>query len=162
MITPYYTYDPATKRLTRADDPAKIDGRTVVHPSAAQYAAIGAHPLANPMPPAPTPPEGMVAVFDGYEESGGKWVQKYRFDDAPPPPPKVYSTADAIEVLMKEEVWPQCRAWIEERGLLDLVLVTKEFSSDLENFDLVIGGLQQLLGWSDDKVAEVLAQAEIG
>lgn len=29
MITPYYTYDPATKRLTRADDPATIDGHKV-------------------------------------------------------------------------------------------------------------------------------------
>lgn len=164
MITPYYTYSEITKRLSRADDPATIDGRKVVHPSAATYARMKppAYQLANPMPPAPTPPEGKVAVFDGYEESGGKWVQKWRFDDAPPPPPKVYSTADAIEVLMKEEVWPQCRAWIEEQGLLDLVLVTKEFSSDLENFDKVIGGLQQLLGWSDEKVVEVLAQAEVG
>ena len=156
-----YTYSETTKRLSRAADPATIDGRKVVHPSAAMYATIGAYQLADPMPPAPTPPEGKVAVFDGYEVQNGEWVQKYRYDDAPPPPPKVYSTADAIEVLMKEEVWPQCRAWIEEQGLLDLVLVTKEFSSDLENFDLVVGGLQQLLGWSDEKVSEVLAEAEV-
>lgn len=162
MITPYYTYDPATKRLSRASDPATIDGRKVVHPSAAMYAKIGAYRLADPMPPAPTPPEGKVAVFDGYEESGGKWVNKYRFDDAPPPPPKVYSTSDLIYALMSRGVYDQCRQWIEEKGYRDLILATKEFTDDLESFKTVKEGLQELLHYTDEQVAEVLAEAEVG
>ena len=178
MITPYYTYDPATKRLTHADDPATIDGRLVVHPSAAMCAKIGAYPLADPMPPAPTPPEGKVAVFDGYElaliepedyvpgisepPSEMHWVQKWRFDDSPPPPPKVYSTSDLIYALMSRGVYDQCRQWIEEHGLRDLILATKEFTDDLENFETIKRGLQELLHYTDEQVAEVLAEAEVG
>ena len=87
----YYTYSPITKRLTRADDPADIDGALVVHPSREQYATIDAYPLADPMPPAPMPPEGKVAIPDGYElatnpsKGGSHWVRKYRYDDAPAP-----------------------------------------------------------------------------
>ena len=162
MITPYYTYSDETKRLNRADDPAIIDGRKVVHPSAAMYAKIGAYKLADPMPPAPTPPEGKVAVLDGYEESGGKWVQKWRLDDAPPPPPKTYRTDFLIYELMKRGVYAQCRQWIEEQGLRDLILATKEFTDDLENFETIKQGLQELLHYTDEQVAEVLAEAEVG
>lgn len=82
-MTTYYTYNTATKRLTRAPDPATIDGQMVVHPSAAMYASIGAYPLGDTTPP--TPPEGKVAVPDGYALDGGEWVRQWRFDDAPAP-----------------------------------------------------------------------------
>lgn len=87
----YYTYNPTTKLLTPAADPADIGGALVVHPSREQYATISAYPLADPMPPAPTPPEGKIAVHDGYElvttpgEVGSHWVRSYRFDDSPAP-----------------------------------------------------------------------------
>ena len=162
MITPYFTYSETTKRLTRADDPATIDGRKVVHPSAAMYAKISAYRLADPMPPAPTPPEGKVAVFDGYETVNGKWVQKWRYEDAPPAPPKTYSTSDLIYALMERGVYDQCRQWIEEQGLRDLILATKEFTDDLEYFNTIKQGLQTLLGYTDEEVAEVLAEAEVG
>ena len=81
MIATCYTYSPTTKRLTRADDPATIDGQMIVHPSAAQYARLGAYPLRT-VPP-PTPPEGKVAVPDGYELVDSAWQQAWRFEDAP-------------------------------------------------------------------------------
>ena len=82
-MTPYYTYDPTTKRLTRASDPATIDGQMVVHPSATMYASIGAYPARQTQPP--EPPEGKIAVSDGYALRGGEWVQQWRLDDAPAP-----------------------------------------------------------------------------
>lgn len=82
-MTTYYTYDSTAKRLVRAPDPATIDGQMVVHPSAAMYARIGAYPGRATTPP--TPPEGTVAVPDGYVLDGGEWVQQWRFDDAPAP-----------------------------------------------------------------------------
>lgn len=82
-MTTYYTYDSTTKRLTRASDPATIDGQMVVHPSAAMYARIGAYP-ARQTPP-PDAPEGKVAAPDGYALEGGEWVQQWRLDDAPAP-----------------------------------------------------------------------------
>lgn len=82
-MTTYYTYDPATKRITRASDPAMIDGQMVVHPSAEMYATIGACPLGDTTPP--TPPEGKIAVQDGYELDYGEWRPHWVFDDAPAP-----------------------------------------------------------------------------
>lgn len=79
----YYTYSPTTQRLTRAPDPATIDGQMVVHPSAAMYARIGAYPLGDTT--APIPPEGKIAVPDGYALEGGEWVRQWRLDDAPAP-----------------------------------------------------------------------------
>ena len=74
---------------------------------------------------------------------------------------KVYSTSDIIYALMTRGVYERCRAWIAEQGLLGLVLATKEFTDDLENFEAIKTGLQQLLGWTDEQVADVLAEAEV-
>lgn len=82
-MTTYYTYNSITKRLVRAPDPAIIDGQMVVHPSAAMYATISAY-LERPTTP-PTPPEGKIAVPDGYSLDDGAWVRQWRFDDAPAP-----------------------------------------------------------------------------
>ena len=64
-----YTYSPTTKRLTPAPKYATIDGAAVINPTREQCAKMDspAYPLADPMPPAPEPPEGKVAVPDGYE-----------------------------------------------------------------------------------------------
>ena len=165
MKITYYTYNAKTKRLTPAPNPANIGGHRVTNPSREQCATIGAYQLADPMPPAPTPPEGKVAVPDGYEPvdtpDGKEWRQTWRYEDAPPPAPKIYSTANAIEALMKAGVYAQCREWIEQQGLRDMMLATKEFSGDDENFQMILAGLQALLGWDDAKVAEILKQAEV-
>lgn len=83
-MTTYYTYDPATKRLTRAPDPAMIDGVMVVHPSASEYALIGAYPLGGTGFEG-IAPAGKIAVLDGYELQSGMWIRKYRYEDAPAP-----------------------------------------------------------------------------
>lgn len=72
-----------------------------------------------------------------------------------------YSTSDLIYALMTRGVYEQCREWIVEQGLHDLVLATKEFTSDLKYFETIKTGLQQLLGYTDEQVAEVLAEAEL-
>lgn len=163
MKTTYYTLDNITgKTLKVFQPPVRIDGRTILHPTAEQCALFDAYPLAaTPVTP-PTPPEGKVAVPDGYEVQDGAWVRTWRYEDAPPPPPKTYSTSDLIYALMEAGVYPRCREWIEAQGLRDLVLATKEFTDDLESFETIKQGLQTLLGWTDEQVAEILAQAEVG
>jgi len=83
MIATCYTYNSETKRLTRAPDPATIDGRLVIHPTAAMYATIGAYPLGTS--PAPEPPEGKIVVQDGYVLESGEWRPKWVYEDAPAP-----------------------------------------------------------------------------
>ena len=158
MTTQYYTYDSATKRLTAAPKCVRYNGHLYGNPKAEHYALIGAYPRGTSA--APTPPEGKIAVPDGYALVANEWIQQWRFDDAPPPPPKVYSTSDLIYALMARGVYERCREWIAEQGFLDLVLATKEFTADLENFETIKQGLQQLLGWTDAQVAELLAEAE--
>lgn len=72
-----------------------------------------------------------------------------------------YSTSDAIYALMSRGVYDRCHAWMAEKGFLDLVLATKEFADDIENFDTIKSGLQELLGWTDAQVNEILAEAEL-
>ena len=104
MSTRFYTYDTTTKRLTRAPDPATIDGQMVVHPSAAMYASIGAYPLGDTTPP--TPPEGKIVVQDGYELDFGEWRPHWIFYDAPPP------TVADFDAAMEEHL----RTEREDRG----------------------------------------------
>lgn len=87
----YYTYDSTTKRLSVAPKYATIDGAAVINPPREQCARMTppAYPLADPMPPAPAPPEGKIAVPDGYEPAdtpdGKEWRQKWRYEDTPAP-----------------------------------------------------------------------------
>ena len=105
MKIKYYTYSDTTKRLAPAPNPATIGGHRVTNPTREMYATIGAYPLADPMPPAPTPPEGKRAVPDGYEAvdtaEGKAWARAYRFDDLPAPTIADFDTA--MEEHIREE-----------------------------------------------------------
>ena len=59
---------------------------------------------------------------------------------------------------MEEGVWEQARAWIVERGMLDLVLATAEFTEDNANFQAGKTSLQSALGWTDEEVEELLSK----
>lgn len=163
----YYTYDSATKRLTPAPKYATIDGAAVINPTREQCARMEppAYPLADPMPPAPTPPEGKIAVSDGYEPAdtpdGKEWRQKWRYEDAPPPPPRQFSKLKIVAALTAQGVWPQVKAFIEQAGLYDLYLAAQDFAEDNEYFTQGRQQLQTALGWTDEQVEAVLAQAVI-
>ena len=175
-----YTYDSTTKRLTPAPKYATIDGAAVINPTREQCARMTppAYPLADPMPPAPTPPEGKIAVPDGYElvpsEPDGyvpgiepedlalmEWRQKWRYEDAPPPPPRQFSKLKIVAALTAQGVWPQVKAFIEQAGLYDLYLAAQDFAEDNEYFTQGRQQLQTALAWTDEQVEAILAQAVI-
>ena len=139
-------------------DALVIDGRTILAPKAAHYARDGYLPLSPDWPV--DPPQGKHYERTGTIEPDGaggyRWV--YRLVDDPPPPPRVFETADLVEALMEEGVWDTAWAWIVERGLLDLVLATKEFDENNENFQAGKEALQTALGWTDAEVEELLAR----
>ena len=139
-------------------DALVIDGRTILAPKAAHYARAGYLPLSPDYPV--DPPQGKhyerIGTIESDGAAGYRWT--YRLVDDPPPPPRVFETADLVEALMEEGVWEQARAWIVEQGLLDLVLATKEFDETNENFQAGKAALQTALGWTDAEVEELLAK----
>ena len=160
-----YTYDSATKRLTPAPKHATIDGAAVINPTREQYARMTppAYPLGTSTPP--EPPEGKIAVPDVYEPvntpDGKEWRQKWRYEDAPPPPPRQFSKLKIVAALMGAGVWEQVRAYIEQAGLYDLYLAAQDFAEDNEYFAQGRQQLQTALSWTDEQVEAILAQAVI-
>lgn len=139
-------------------DALVIDGRTILAPKAAHYARVGYLPLSPDYPV--DPPQGKHYERTGKIEADGaggyRWT--YRLVDDPPPQPRVFETADLVEALMEEGVWETAREWIVKQGILDLVLVTKEFDEANTNFQAGKEALQTALGWTDAEVEELLAK----
>lgn len=141
-----------------APDVLEINGRKVYNPKAVHCKIAGYLPLSPDYPV--DPPQGKhYQRTDKIEPDGAggyRWV--YSLVDDPPPPPRVFVTADLVEALMAEGVWETARAWIVERGLLDLVLATKEFDENNQNFQAGKEALQTALGWTDEQVEALLAK----
>lgn len=141
-----------------APDVLVINGRKVYNPKAVHCKIAGYLPLSPDWPV--DPPQGKHYERTGKIEPDGadgyRWT--YRLVDDPPPPPRVFVTADLVEALMAEGIWTDVRSWIETQGLLDLVLATKEFDEDNENFKAGRTALQTALGWTDEEVEELLAK----
>ena len=160
----YYTYNPTTRTLAPAPKAVRTPQGIVCNPTAEQYAAIGAYPLA--VSPAPLPssiPIGKIAVPDGYELQDNAWVRTYRYEDAPPPPPRTFSKYRLVCALQTANVWPQIKEWLlSQDGAYDLYLAAEDISEDEPLLARGIAAVKQLLGWTDEKVAKVLAQAETG
>lgn len=139
-------------------DALVIDGRTILAPKAAHYRAAGYLPLSPDYPV--DPPEGKHYERTGKIEQNGadgyRWA--YRLVDDPPPPPRIYVTADLVEALEEAGLWDQAKAWIVEHGKLDLVYTTAEFDENNQNFQAAKSALQTALGWTDAEVEELLAK----
>ena len=158
-MTKYYTYNPTTRTLFPAPKAVRTAQGIVCNPTAEQYAAIGAYPLAADTPP----PEGKVAILVGYELRDSAWHRVYRYEDAPPPPPRTFSKYRLVAALMQADVWPQVKEWIESvPGAYDLYLAAEDISGDEPLLAQGIAAVKQLLGWTDEQVAAVLDAAVIG
>ena len=141
----------------------EVNGRKVYNPKDKHYAAAGIYMEVKPDPPSDPAPDGKHWEPRGWKiepesATADMIVRVYVAVDDAPPPPRVFVTADLVEALMEEGIWENVRAWIVERGMLDLVLVTAEFTEDNENFQAGRAALQQALGWTDEEVEELLAK----
>ena len=74
------------------------------------------------------------------------------------PDPRIFSKMKVVAALTQAGVWPQVKAWIEERGLYDLYLAAQEFREDDPDFAAGKAALKAQLGWTDEKVAAILAE----
>jgi len=162
-MTKYYTYNPTNRTLTPAPTFVTVDGVPYSQPTQAtlRRAGIYAYSLAADTPH--TPPEGKVAVATGYEVRDGAWHRTYRYEDAPPPPPRTFSKYRLVAALMQAEVWPQVKEWIESvPGAYDLYLAAEDISEDEPLLAQGIAAVKELLGWTDEQVAAVLDAAVAG
>lgn len=158
-------YTLTDNRLTPAPTSVRVDGITYATPTQAtlRRAGIYAYPLATDTPP--TPPDGKVAVPTGYEVRDGAWHRVYRYDDAPPPPPKAYDRYKVVMALKKEGVWRDIRAAMRavDEDALDMLYTAEDISDDEPLLLAMIAMLKAApYNWTDEKVAQVLASAEIG
>jgi len=163
MATTYYRYNALTRVLTA--EPRYIvtlDGRTIVNPTAEQYATLrDAYPKGEDAP-LPEPQEGKVVEYGGYAlGDDSKWHKQWTLVDAPPPLPRTFSKLRIVSALTNAGVWAQVKAYIEREGLYDLYLAAQDFREDNEYFTQGKAALQMALGWTDAQVEDVLKEATI-
>jgi hypothetical protein len=107
----YYFYNALTKQLTPAKRViVRPDGSRIANPTAEQCAAIGAYVPADD--PAPTPPEGKVAIPDGYELRDNAWHRVWRYEDAPEPQPRRWTRLSIKTALAQSEMLAAARTYL--------------------------------------------------
>lgn len=153
-ITRYYTLDQQTGDLVPLALPIAVDGRPVLHPSPAQAAQFDAYPR-NDDAPAPTPPEGKMAVHDSWEVQDGEWVRTYTYKDAPPPPPRRWSRLSIKTALAQAEMLAAARAYLSAEeiatgytaweALTDCDYIEEGFPT-AERWNALLDGAAQTLG----------------
>ena len=141
-----------------------LHGAMVTNPKAEHFAALNVERAKQDLPPYlevvdkwPSADTAHYAVAIGWTRDGETWRRVYEVRELPPPPPRTFVTADVIEALAKAGVWPRVRSFLDERGMIDMVLATKEFVADDPNFTGPRDALKELLGWTDEQVEAVLA-----
>lgn len=169
-MTRYYTLDSTTNDLAPLALPIAVDGRLVLHPSPAQAAALGAHPR-NDDAPAPTPPEGKVAIPDSWEVRDGKWVRTWRYEDAPPPPPRTFSILRIEAALLSAGLLSRLDAFIDAQTYTDPssgnsmpLRRAYDRANDLRDdhplFGMYYSAAKEALGLTDEQAEAILASAE--
>lgn len=146
-----------------------LNGAMVTNPKDAHFAALNEERAKKGLPPyypisddpAPTPPEGKVARFNGYAVVAGWIAPQYSFEDAPPPPPRTFSKLRIVAALTTAGVWDSVKQLLIERGLYDLFLAAQNFAEDNEYFEQGKAALQTALGWTNEQVEAVLAASVI-
>lgn len=138
-------------------DTLTINGRKVYNPQAVHYRIAGYLPVVD-YPPPSEHREGYHWERGAWQKVDGEITRLWDEVSDPPPPPRVFVTADLVEALEEEGLWEQAKAWIVQQGKLDLVYTTAEFDEDNKNFQAGKTALQQALGWTDEDVEELLAK----
>ena len=76
----YYVKNDAGQ-LEWLEPPIEVDGELRIHPFPEQWAARGAYPANYYLPKAP---KGKKIVVTGWDVEHGKWIRRYRLEDAAP------------------------------------------------------------------------------
>lgn len=157
----YYTYNATTKSLTAAPRDVRADGVTYANPTqeTLRRAGIEAYPAAADTPP--TPPEGKVAVADGYELADGEWHRVYRYENAPPPPPKRYSVYRLILGLKELGVLAPVVEWVKANNLYEELVTVGVVDGEDADLMAALRELGASLGVTTEQIDALLMAAEV-
>lgn len=157
----YFRYNALAKVLVAEQNFIVMkNGSTIVNPTAEQYATLRDAYKKGEDAPMPTPPEGKVVEYGGYElgESDKLWHKQWVLDDAPPPPPRVW-TPLAIKRACGER-WCELRSALDALGVLDDFLLAQELREDDEAF--ARGRARAVETFGEEAVEAVLEEAAHG
>lgn len=166
MTTKYFTYNETTKGLVSAkrviDRP---DGSRIANPTAEQYAAIGAYPMAGNGEEGTgngEVPEGKVAIPDGYELRDNAWHRVWRYEDAPEPPKPVYDKYKLVVALEEAGLLADFVALIKADPVMEIKWsAASRLDYDDDTLTNALAVIKETLGVTDEQVAAILKAAEI-
>lgn len=149
-----------TEHVVRDWDTTEIK----VRPTAADSRQTGYKPVDYGYVPVEPAPEGKEWTRTGrFVEADGTLRPEYRATDIPTPPPRTYSKYRLVLALQNEGVWDRVKAWLESiPGAWDLYLAAEDISGDEQLLESGVEAAKDAFGWTDAKVAEILASAEVG
>ena len=117
----------------------------------------------------PTPPEGKMVASVHYAVTDNKLVTEYTYEDVPTPV-KVYSLYKIVLALKQIEVEIDGQTvtaniplieWAKANGLYEELVMAGTIKDDDDDFAAGLAAAKQLLGITDEQIAEVLASAEV-
>lgn len=158
MKTTYYTLE--NNILRKVGSVIHTAKGYVTNPTAEDYATIGAYPREETSV-MPAVDEEHRAVPDGYELADGKWVCKWRVEELPPPPPRIFSKFKVVRALTEMGIWLKVRDYIVAKGLYDLFLAAQDFKEDDEFFIEGLTSLKGELGLADEQIEKILKKCEV-
>ncbi len=155
----------ATDGWSREPAPSIINtnGQPNYSPTVAQLNALGYYDEPSNQP---EPIDGKVAALTGYEVVENQWRAVYRYDDAPPPPPKVWRRIIIWRNLTALNAWSNFHKLLADQNLLDAWYSTNDLAEDF-----VLGGnvtvaslfadVRKALPITDEQWNHTLAEAEV-
>ena len=156
---------PINEGASYEDAPMMLPG--IMHaPSEAEYNAAGWYSKEIQLP---TPPEGKIVATTSYKIANNKLVAEYTYEDAPIPV-KVYSLYKIVLALKQIEVEVEGQTvtanvplveWAKENGLYEELVMAGTIRDDDEDFEAGLAAAKEMLGVTDEQIAEVLAFAEV-
>lgn len=156
---------PINEGASYEDAPLMLPG--ILHaPSETEYNAAGWYGK-NILPP--NPPEGKIVATTFYKIDENKLVAEYTYEDAPIPV-KEYSLYKIVLALKQIEVEIDGQTvtaniplveWAKANGLYEELVMAGTIKADDEDFYAGLAAAKEMLGVTDEQIAEVLAFAEV-
>ncbi len=160
----YYRYNPLTRVLTAEKNYiVTADGATIVNPVAEQYATLRDAYQKGEDAPQPTPQEGKMVEYAGYElgETDHLWHKQWVLVVAPPAPPRRWTRLSiktalaqagmlsaARQFLSATEVAQGYTAW---EALTDCDYIEEGYGGD-ERWNALLDGAAQALGKTREEI----------